>query len=261
MYTSQDHRYAVVVAICVLALIAMGAYVTSLASASQPMAHAPLDANLHRRVALMIGVLAAGLAVWQSSASTAPYLGWVALGSFVIDGWAGWLGWPILHAGIAPMVFAFLVVIGVVTASGWNEATVLVDDRAAPRVRLLAAAAPPLVLLQNVLGAAYRHKLTGVIPHVLGAMIVTFTVLVAATQVLQQYPKHRALRTSAIWLMTIVLMQVTLGAAAFAMKLLDLGGAALVISATSHVVTGSLLLAASVVFAMQVQRHVRRALA
>jgi membrane protein implicated in regulation of membrane protease activity len=78
--------------------------------------------------------------------------------------------------------------------------------------------------------------------------------------VVQRYPEHRTLRAAATWLISILLAQVMLGATAFVMPLLDVANPAAVIAATaSHVVVGSLTLAASVVLAMQVQRNVRRA--
>jgi heme A synthase len=154
-----------------------------------------------------------------------------------------------------------VVAIAVITSSGWNESPEIVDGQGAPLLRPLAIAAPWLVLLQIVLGAAYHHRLTGVIPHMGGAMVASLTTLMAAMLVMQQYPRHRALRSAARWLMSIVLIQITLGVMAFSMQLLDVENwMALVIATASHAVVGSITLAASMVLAMQVQRNVRRAL-
>jgi heme A synthase len=165
----------------------------------------------------------------------------------------------LLHASLAALAFSILIAIAVLSSSLWAETPELVDGHATPLLRPLAIAAPPLVLLQIVLGAAYRHKLTGVIPHLGGAMIVSIATLVAAMQVKQHYPGHRAMRVAATWLIAVVLAQVILGATAFAMQLLGLGNAiALIIATASHVVVGSLTLAAALVLAMQVQRNVPR---
>jgi heme A synthase len=100
----------------------------------------------------------------------------------------------------------------------------------------------------------------GVIPHLSGAMIVSFATLVAATFVRQQYPEHRALRSSSTWLIAILLAQVILGVSAFAIQLLDLKDPIVVIVVTAaHVVFGPLTLAACLLLAMQLQRHVRPA--
>ncbi len=260
MVNEHPHRYAVVLSVSVLILIALGAFVTSRATAPQLDSHRILDANVHRIVAVVLGILAIGVVVWHWQAIEGPILVWTALSVFMVEAWVGWLGRAVLHASLAPLTFASLVAVVVATSRGWNEAPELVDDRGVPFLRLLAITAPLLVLLQTVLGATYRHKLTGLMPHLGGAMIVSLATLVSAMLVLRQYPKHRALRSAAIWLMSIVLGQVALGVTAFIMQLLELRNPmALVISTASHVVVGSLTLAASLVLAMQVQRHVRHA--
>jgi heme A synthase len=255
----QFHRYAVLVATSLLILIAIGAYITSQASGRQPASRGILDAVVHKDVAVVVGILALGLAVWQSL-EQGPPLGWTAVGFFALEGLVGWLGAPLLHASLAPLAFAMFVAIAVVTSSGWNKAPELVDDQGTPPLRPFAIATPPLMLLQIMLGAAYRHKLTGVMPHMGGAMIVSLVTLVLAMLVVQRYPEHRTLRAAATWLLSILLAQVMLGATAFIMPLLEVANPAAVIAATaSHAVVGSLTLAASLVLAMQVQRNVRRA--
>ena len=253
-------QYAVLVAIGTLVVIALGAYVTSEALVSQPAAGNPLHATVHRFVAIVVGFLVLVLTVWQWLAQEQRDWGWAALCTYVLDGWLGWMGWAVLHASLAPPAFAVLVVIVVVMSRSWSEAPEVVDGQAAPLLRPLALAAPLLVLLQILLGAAYRHKVMGVMPHLGGAMIASLATLVPAMLILQQYPKHRALRSAAVWMMSILLTQIVLGVAAFTMQLLDLGNsAALVIAATAHVVVGSLTFAASLILSMQVQRNVRRA--
>lgn len=251
--------YALLAAVSVLTLIAIGAYVTSRASAPQLDARGLVDANVHSSAAVIVAVLALALAFRQSTLAAAVPA-WTFLALFAMEGSVGWLGGRLLHATLAPLVFAGVVAVVAVTSAGWNEVPEFVDQRAVPFLRPLAIAGPPLLVLQTVLGASYRHKLTGVIPHLAGAMIVSLAALIAAALVLNRCPAHRALRSAAMWLMAIVLTQVTLGVAAFTMQLLGLATAiALVIATTSHVVVGSLTMSASVVFAMQVQRHVRRA--
>ena len=190
------------------------------------------------------------------------WLGWLALVALGLDGWSGWQpnpGW--FHASLAPLYFAVTAAIVVLTSPGWTLKAELVDDRALTFLRPLAIAAPPFVVLQIVLGAAYRHKLTSVMPHMGVAMIVALATLVASMVIIQQYPGHKALHSASVVLMTIVLIQVTLGVAGFIMELLEVSNTAIVIVVTSaHVVVGSLTLAASLVLAMQVQRFVKRRL-
>ncbi|HTS46491.1 MAG TPA: hypothetical protein VMH05_01020 [Bryobacteraceae bacterium] len=253
------YRYAMLVAASFLTLIAIGAYVGSRAAAAQLDTRRFLDANVHSGAAVIVGFLAFSLAVRQEGMEAA-LLSWTSLALFAIEGSIGWLGGRLLHATLAPLVFASMVAVMLVTSAEWKEPPELVDERLFPFLRPLALAGPPLLVLQTLLGASYRHKLTGVLPHLGGAMIVTLTALIAASLVLHRCPSHRPLRAAASWLMAIVLAQVTLGVAAFTMQLLGLAStAALVFATASHVVVGSLTLSASVVFAMQVHRQVRPA--
>ncbi len=259
MSNHELHRYALAVCFGILVVIAIGAYITSQAGAVQPAAGGGLHARFHVVVAVVVGILTLGLAVGQSLSKEGPILGWTAVGFYVADGALGWLGWPVLHASLAPVVLAIPVAIAVITSAGWGQEPDPADAGRAPLLRPLAIAAPPVVALQIVLGAAYRHKVTSVMPHMAGAMIAGLATLVAAMLVMQQYPQHRAMRSAAIWLMSIVLTQVTLGVTAFTMQLLEIQNIAVLnITTASHVVVGSLTLAASVVFAMQVIRHLRR---
>jgi heme A synthase len=259
------HRYAVLVAVCILIVIASGALVTSLAEGSagpqQPATQNPVAVQIHIVVAAVVAILVVALAVWQwlAKEGVGPrWFGWFAAAAFGADAWNGWEATPFSHAFLAPVSLAIVVAVAVSTSASWNQSPEPVDAAVAPLLRPFAISAPLLVLLQIVLGAAYRHKLTSVMPHMGGAMIVSLATLVASMLAIQQYPKHQLLRSAAIWLLSIVLTQVTLGVTAFTMQLLELGNsAALVVITASHVVVGSLTLAASLVLAMQVQRNVR----
>ncbi len=246
-------------AISSLILIAIGAYITSQATGRQPESHGILDAVVHRNVAVAVGILVLGLTLWQPFEHEGSLLVWTAVCFLALEGWVGWLGGALLHASLAPVAFAIFVAIAVVTSSGWNEAPELVEDSAAPALRLFALATPPLIVLQIMLGAAYRHKLTGFLPHLGGAMIVTLAILVLAMLILQRHPGHQKLCTAATWLIAILAAQVMLGFTALVMPQLKVSPAAVIVTTALHVVVGSVTLAANLVLVMQVQRSVRRA--
>ncbi len=251
------HRYAVLVAISSLILIAIGAYITSQATGRQPTSRGILDGVVHKDVALALGILVLGFAFWQSLEQEVSVLVWLALSCLALEGWVGWLGGALLHASLAPVAFAIFVAIAVVTSSSWNEAPKLVVGRPPATLRLFAIATLPLILVQIMLGAAYRHKLTGLLPHLGGAMIVTLAILVLAMLILQRHPEHRRLCAAATWLIALLLAQVLLGFAALVLPQLKLSPIAEIATTALHVVVGSLTLAADVVVAMQVQRNVR----
>jgi heme A synthase len=250
------HRYAVLVVISSLILIAIGAYITIQATGRQPASRGILDGVVHKDVAFAVGILVLGLAFWQSLDQEVSVLVWIALGCLALEGWVGWLGGALLHASFAPVAFAIFVAIAVVTSAGWNEAPKLVEDPP-PRLRLFAIATVPLILLQIVLGAAYRHKLTGLLPHLGGAMIVTLAILGLAMLILQRHPEHRKLCAAAKWLIGLLVAQVLLGFTALIVPQLGLSPIAEIAATALHVVVGSLTLAANVVLAMQLQRSVR----
>ena len=161
----------------------------------------------------------------------------------------------LLHACLAPTFFSALVVVAAYTWPGWEDRPVVADLTGFALVAQMADAVPFLTVLQIALGAAYRHKAIGVMPHMAGAMLVALPLLIISVVLLQQFPKHASLRPLAISTMTILLLQVSLGIGAFVMRLLDfdtLPGFAYV--AAGHVCAGALTLAASVVTCIELRR-------
>lgn len=251
------HRYAVLVAISSLILIAIGALITSQASGRQPESRGILDAVVHRDVAIALGILVVALALWQPIEQKGSLLVWTAVGFLALEGLVGWLGGALLHATLAPVAFAILVAIAVVTSAGWNEKPELVEDQSAAALRIFALVTPPLILLQIMLGAAYRHKAINVLPHLGGAMIVSLAIVVLAVLILQRHPGHRRLCAAATWLISILAVQVVLGFTALVIPVLKLSATAVIAATALHVVVGSLTLAANLVLVMQVLRSVR----
>jgi heme A synthase len=114
-----------------------------------------------------------------------------------------------------------------------------------------------VVFLQIALGAAYRHDVTGVMPHIAVAMGVAFLALIVCSVVLQNFPEPKSMRRAAVALIAIVLTQVCLGIAAFVMLLLNFTASLVFVPVTvGHVTVGAATLAASVVMAIEVRRHV-----
>jgi cytochrome c oxidase assembly protein subunit 15 len=253
------------VAFCALVLIGSGAFLTSSQNPAASKAIATRTASVevfyHLIAAAVVGILTLGLVVWLLFVAKNVWLrglSWFALALFALDAWSGLWNLPsgvIVHACLAPVFFATLVAICLLLSAGWREQAEAVDDRGLASLRLLALVAPPLVLVQIALGAAYRHKVMSVMWHMAGAMIVSLVTLIACTLILQRYPAHRLLRPAAIAVLSIVLLQVTLGVTAFVIALLDTGSVlSLVLSTVSHVLVGSMTLASTLLLGMQLQR-------
>src|SRR5262249_26230163 len=152
--------------------------------------------------------------VWNEEESLAIL---IAAASLALEGLVGWMGQPILHASLAAVVFAILVAAAVITSPGWSGAPKLVEDEAAATLRFFAIATPALIVLQIILGAAYRHKRIGLLPHLGGAMVISLPILALGMLILQRHSEHRKLSRAATWLIAMFLMQVMLGIAAFVM--------------------------------------------
>jgi cytochrome c oxidase assembly protein subunit 15 len=286
-YHRAHHRFTVLAAGCVFLLIVAGALVTSndagLSVPDWPTSFGslyripPLVGGVkfehgHRMLAEFIGLLTIGVAVWTQKVDQRRWmrvLGWSALGIVIAQGVLG--GLTVLfylppaistaHATLAQTFFCIMVSIAFFTSRSWVEtpaAVVLPDTR--PRLTTLSMLTVAAVWLQLIMGAAFRHSGIRLLPHIVGACLVLCMVnwLVIAT-----LKRHRAisqLATPAAVLLALLCVQITLGLASYITRVLWSQAAAvplasMVISTVAHVACGALLLATSVVLAIQIHRH------
>jgi hypothetical protein len=260
------HRYVIFLAACTLMLILAGASVTSViralpgaSSGPPPSSTSALLEQIHLIAGIVVDILTAGMAIWLVAAakhSTIRMWGAVALVVMVGESFLG--GHPIVHALVAPLLFALLAAIAVFTSAGWAKGPESADYRWQPSLRSIGILMPVLVFMQIGLGAAYRHNAMGVLSHILNALLVLLFILVVGVFVMRQYPGHRSLRPAAHALVVITSVQVLLGFAVFLVLIISAGNnAALIVSSVAHVVNGSLTLAATVVMVIQIRRHLR----
>ena len=275
------HRYAVLLAVCTLFLVVAGASVTSkeagLSVPDWPLSYGQVMPRMtggvffehgHRMVATTVGFMTIILAVWMARVETRKWmktLGWVALGAVIVQGGLGGMTVKLLlppavsvsHACLAQLFFSLTVAIALFTSKSWLEGAEPVADHGWPSLRSLAIVTPIFVLIQIALGAAFRHRAIGVLPHVLFAMVVTLVVLFTATFVLHQFPEHKALSASAKAVLGITFLQVMLGVAAYYTRLQAAENPlAMVLTTVAHVAIGGLTLASSVVLAIEIRRNV-----
>lgn len=248
----MKHRYALLLAALALIVIALGAFLTSeirtLPGAPAPSTvTAPSLEQVHRIAGYAVGILTLGLTIWAANLA-----GLLALGA-VFD--LLFPGMPVLHAFGAPVYFATVIAVAVQTSKSWQAGPQPVESQWKP-LRPLGMAVPFFVLLQIWLGAEFRHNAMGVLWHILNAMIVLLVILIAGVFVLRQYPEHAALRPAALALVIFAGIQVLLGFAVYLVLLMSSeNNPGLIVTGVLHVVNGVLTLAASVVFAMQIQRN------
>jgi cytochrome c oxidase assembly protein subunit 15 len=280
------YRFTIFLAACTLFLVAAGASVTSneagLSVPDWPLSYGQVMPDMtggvfyehgHRMVATTVGFLTIILALWLWRADDRRWmrrLGWIALLAVIVQGIFGGLtviyqlpkAVSITHACLAQLFFSTTVAVALFTSPGFKRGAEIVIDEGTPSLRTLAVMAPFTILCQLALGAAYRHKALGLVPHVIGALVVTGVVLIVAMFALQQFPRHAALKSAALMLIIVTLVQVFLGIAAYMSRIYTTESAGpqavMVIFTVIHVAVGALTMAAGVVFSIQVLRNVRR---
>jgi heme a synthase len=279
------HRFAVFTASCTFLLLIAGALVTSndagLSVPDWPLSYGSLTPPMvggifyehgHRMIAAFVGLLSIILAVrlWRSdSRRWVRWLGVAAVGVVIAQGILGgvtvlfFLPPPVsaAHATLAQIFFCTIVSIALFTSAWWERACPVVTDTGGTPVHSLAIATASVALVQSMLGAAFRHKAFGIIPHLIGAVVVTALIFWLAGALRRRFPHVPLLRGIARVLHALIGVQLLLGAAA----LWSLTYAAqfpqpipiMVALTVAHVVTGALVLATTVVVTLICYRVIR----
>jgi heme a synthase len=222
--------------------------------------------RLHEIFASGASVVIVILGIWMVARQPAGFggtkLGWTLLVLILAEGGLGSFQQApvlaVLHACLGQILFAVTVAAMVSTSSAWHREPELVEDHGWPSLGSLGKITPVFVLGQVALGAAFRHRVLGVLPHLAGAIVIVLLVLCVCIFVMQQFPEHAALRPCANLLMTLAFAQIFLGIAAFTVRTMTKISARAAIGVTSvHASVGALVLATAVVLQMQIRKNVR----
>lgn len=279
------HTFAVVLAICTLLLVIAGASVTSkqagLSVPDWPLSYGQVMPEMkdgvfyehgHRMIASFVGFLTIIMAVWVWRVDHRKWmkgLGLAALGLVILQGVLGGMTVMFLlppqvsiaHACLAQIFFSVTIALALFTSPAWLERAETLEDSGFPPLRTLAVIMPVLVLLQVGLGAGYRHRVMGIMPHILGAIVIGTLLLIFAVFVLAQFPTHRGLRRSGWTLGSITFVQMLLGLVAYLARVSTIGAAKppamTVILTVAHVAGGALTVAATVALSLHLLRYVR----
>src|SRR5882762_2310746 len=218
-------------------------------------------------------MLTIGLAVWLWRAEKRRWMRWLgcaALGGVIAQGILGGMTVRMFqpppvsaaHATLAQLFFSTVVAIAVFTSSWWNGELPGVEDTGTPRVRPLIVWTLVAVFLQLILGAAFRHKGFGIIPHLIGAVIVTILIFLAAGALKRRFSNVPALRNCARLLHMLIGVQLLLGGGAYWSRFYAARFpqpiAVMVTLTVVHTVTGALILATTVVTALVSYRMIRQ---
>ena len=224
-------------------------------------------------IATFVGLLTTILAVWlllREPRRWVRRLGLVGLGTVVLQGILGGITVlfllpppvSIAHATLAQVFFCVAVSLAVFTGPSWQTSAEPQTDSGRPPLFDLATATTLLVFLQLILGAAYRHSLVDITPHLVGAVAVAYFIVRTARRVGEQLADVPALRRPARLLLGLLWTQLALGGGAYLSRLAtaDAPQPALYMVAltVSHVVVGALILATSLVLTLHAHRLLAR---
>ena len=224
--------------------------------------------HTHRMIAEFIGLLIIVLAVWTQRVEQRKWmrvLGWTALGAVIGQGILGgltvlnFLPWSIstAHATLGQMIFCVVVAMALFTSRGWlQDYEPIVESDVTLSTPALTALAAGCVWVQLILGAAFRHSGIKLLPHLIGACVVAAMLCWTIVRVLTRYGRVDHLRRPAQLLLGLLMLQLGLGFCAYLTRLVWGHDAVqpmqvMVASTVAHVAGGALVLAASVVLAIQ----------
>jgi cytochrome c oxidase assembly protein subunit 15 len=229
--------------------------------------------HTHRMIAQVAGLLTIVLAVWTWRVETRRWvrnLSFAALGTVIAQGILGgltvlfYLPWQVssAHAALAQTFFCIAVILALVTGQRWIVEQPRVEfDQRRPSLFTLTLLSIFVLYVQLILGAMFRHHGLSWWPHVANAGIVSFVLAWTAVRALSVYSQIEEVRRPAILMLSLVIAQLCLGFTAFLTRV-SWGRDAvqpelpMVITTVVHVAVGALLLATTVILAIQVWRHI-----
>jgi cytochrome c oxidase assembly protein subunit 15 len=282
-YSPWLHRYAIFVAICTFFLIIAGALVTgndaglsvpdwptSFGSFRMPrMVGGVKFEHGHRMIAGAVGILTIILVLalwikdsrrwvkWIGGAAVLAVLAQAALGGITVLFYLP-VAISTSHATLAQIFFCLAASLAFFTRADWRWDERKIEDASTPSLQHLTVATTGVVLVQLVLGAAYRHSGMGVEPHIVGACVVTTLVAWVVTRIAMRFWQEPELLRPALLLGALVMLQLSLGIGAYIVKMADRNAPQplppVVNMTTAHVAMGALVLVTSLYLTYQAHR-------
>jgi len=278
------HRYAAFVAFCTFLLIIAGALVTgndaglsvpdwptSFGTFRMPrMVGGIMYEHGHRMIAGTVGILTILLAIWVWRRDSRRWVRWTGfaavmavLAQAILGGitvlWFLPVAISAAHATLAQIFFCLAASLAFFTGPDWHWDETKLEDTSTPSLQHLTMITTGVILVQLILGAAYRHSKEGSIaPHVVGACVVTLLVGWVVSTVLMRFAQQRGLLRPALLLGGLLVAQLFLGIGSYMMKIAARNApqplAPVVDVTTTHVAVGAVLLVTSLYLTYQARR-------
>ncbi len=281
---SGIYRFAVATSIATIVLLMAGALVTNNDAGDSvpdwPLAYHRLIPSFtggvryeysHRVIAGLVAIMTAILAIWIAASDkrrSIRRLGWSALAlvlaQAVLGGMRVLIGDPALyatsHAVLAQIVFIAVVSLSLFISPWWRHNAPRLEDTGSPRALTIASWTTLIIFIQIVLGAAFRHGALGIVPHVVGAVVVGVFVVWTGRVIRKRFPTVPELRRGVAWLHSTFGTQVLLGIAAYwviaAADSVGQPSQLYVVLTVAHVLVGALTLASSLLLTLSCSRMI-----
>src|SRR5690348_8810415 len=158
----------------------------------------------HRMIAGTVGLLTLFLALWLWKSDERRWvrrLGGIAVLTVIAQAVLGgitvlfYLPGPVSvgHACLGQLFFCITVSLALFTRYDWRWDKPVAQDALTPSLRQLAAGTTAAIFLQLMLGAAFRHNGLGIIPHVIGAVVVAVGAFWILVLLWTEQPRERSL--------------------------------------------------------------------
>jgi len=221
----------------------------------------------HRLIASSVGLITIVLAwtFWtQEQRQWLRWLGVAALGLVIFQGVLGGLRvvllqqtLAIIHACTAQAFFALAVSLALFSSAEWRAPASEKPIADGGRLRRLATITTVLIYLQIAFGAVLRHTGERIDAHLLFAALVAVHVVLLLIRTVRLHADHVKLLRPAYFLTGLLVLQLILGGASYFSKftaMLRWSYEIIVMTTTTHLIVGALMLVTSLVFTLRAYR-------
>ena len=284
-FSLWPHRFALLLACATFPLLFIGGLVTSLgAGLAVPDWPTTFGYNMffypwskmiggifyehsHRLIASLVGLITIALAwtFWtKEQREWLRWLGVAALGLVIVQGVLGGLRvvllqqtLAIIHACTAQVFFALAVSLALFSSAEWRAPVSEKPIADGGRLRRLATITTVLIYLQIAFGAVLRHTGERIDAHLLFAALVALHVVLLVIRTVRLHADYAKLVRPAYLLTALLALQLILGSASYFSKfsvMLRWPNEIIVLTTTTHLIVGALMLVTSLVFTMRAYR-------